>query len=126
MDSVDFSDIDARIVTAICLCLIGLIVTCFTVKVWWTHPVNRAFLFGPYLTQEGLRVILRGWPLLFLLGALALAGGFSRFVYWLRWQGASVDDLAGMAGLIEAGLSLWAAGAMVIFTVRTWLAWRRR
>lgn len=125
MRSVNVSDIDARIVTAACLCLIGLIVTGFTVKVWWTHPLNRAFLFGPYLTQAGMRAVLRGWPMLFLLGALAIAGGVSRFIHWLRWRGAVTDELAAMAGLIEAALSLWAAGSLVVFVVRTWLGWRR-
>lgn len=120
------SDLDARVVTGACQCLIGFIVIGFTIKVWWTHPANRAFLFGPYLTQDGLRLILRGWPLLFLLGALALAGGVTRFVYWLQGLGADLNDIAGMAGLVEASLSLWAAGALVTFTVRTWLAWRRR
>ncbi len=119
-----WADVDARIITAICLWVIGCIVTGFTLKVWWTPPVNRAFLFGPYLTEAGLRAILLGWPLLFLLGALALAGGFSRFVYWLRWRGAAADELAATAGLIEAALSLWAAGALVIFAVRTWRGWR--
>lgn len=120
------SDLDARVVTGICQCLIGLIVLGFTVKVWWTLPINRAFLFGPYLTAEGIKVVLRGWPLLFLLGALALAGGITRFVYWLEGLGADLDQLAGLAGLVEASLSLWAAGALVIFTVRTWLAWRQK
>lgn len=121
-----WSDVDARIVTAACLWVIGCIVTGFTLKVWWTPPINRAFLFGPYLTEEGLRTALRAWPLLFLLGALALASGFSKFAYWLQAKGAEVEGLAGMAGLIEAALSLWAAGALIIFTLRTWRSWRRR
>lgn len=118
------ADVDARIITAICLCIIGFIVTGFTLKVWWTHPINRVFLFGPYLTPEGLKVILRGWPMLFLLGALAISGGVSRFVHWLRWRGLAADELASMVGLVEAALSLWAAGGLVIFAVRTWRAWK--
>lgn len=125
MRAVNLSNVDARIVTAVCLWVIGLIVTGFTVKVWWTHPVNRAFLFGPYLTQAGLKAVLRGWPLLFLLGALALASGFSKFAYWLQAQGAEVDGLAGISSLIEAALSLWSAGGLVIFAARTWIGWRR-
>lgn len=121
----NLSDVDARIVTAVCLWVIGFIVTGFTVKVWWTHPVNRAFLFGPYLTEAGLRAVLRGWPLLFLLGAVALAGGFSRFIYWMSDRGGMPEEAAAMAGMIEAALSLWAAGSLVIFVVRTWRAWKR-
>ena len=122
----EIADVDARIVTAFCLWIIGSIVTAFTMKVWWTHPVNRPFLFGPYLTPEGLRVVLNGWPMLFLLGALALAGGTSRFVHWLRWRHWASDELASIFGLIEAALSLWAAGTLTIFTVRTWRAWKQR
>lgn len=120
-----WSDVDARIVTAVSLWLIGLIVTGFTLRVWWTPPINRAFLFGPYLTQDGLRVVLRGWPVLFLLGALALTGGTSRFLYWLRWRGAEVDQAAAFAGAVEAALAAWAAGGLVIFAIRTWRQWRR-
>lgn len=118
------ADVDARIVTAICLCLIGLIVTGFTAKVWWTHPVNRAFLFGPYLTEKGLRALLRGWPMLFLLGALAIAGGVSRFIHWLRWRHMASDELASAVGLVEAAISLWAAGGLVVFAVKAWHGWK--
>lgn len=122
----ELGDVDARIVTAASLCLIGLIVTSFTVKVWFTHPLNRAFLFGPYLTEAGLRLALKGWPSLFLLGALAIAGGASKLAYWLRWRGDVPDELAAMLGLIEAALSLWSAGTLSVFSVRMWLDWRRR
>ena len=121
----EWSDFDARIVTAACLVVIGFIVIGFTLKIWWTHAVNRAFLFGPYLTQSGLKLILRSCPMLFLLGALALAGGVSRFVYWLRWRGAATDELAAMIGLAEAALSLWAAGTVSMFAIKVAILWRR-
>lgn len=122
----DFADVDARIVTGSCFIIIGLIVTGFALKVWFTPPVNRVFLFGPYLTQKGLEIALRGWPMLFLLGMLALAGGVSRTVYWLRWRHMVADELAAAAGLVEAAFSLWAAGALVMFSARTWWSWRKR
>lgn len=118
------ADVDARIVTAVSLCLIGLIVCGFTAKVWWTHPVQRAHLFGPYLTPMGLETLLRGWPMLFLLGAVAITGGISRFIHWLRWRRMASDELASGAGLIEAAFSLWAAGALVIFVIKTWRGWK--
>lgn len=118
-------DVDARIVTAFSLCLIGTIVCAFTAKVWWTHPVNRSLLFGPYLTPLGLEVMLKGWPMLFLLGLLAITGGVSRFIHWLRWRHLASDELASAAGLVEAAFSLWAAGALVIFAVKTWHHWKR-
>jgi uncharacterized membrane protein HdeD (DUF308 family) len=121
----NLAEVDARIVTAICFCMIGSIVIAFTAKVWWTHPVNRAFLFGPYLTQKGLRALLHGLFMLSLLGALAIAGGVSRFVYWLRWRNQASDELAAGVGLVEAALSLWATGSLIFFAVRTWREWRR-
>lgn len=121
-----FADVDARIVTAFCLCIIGFIVMGFTLRVWWTPPLNRVFLFGPYLTEEGLRTALRAWPMLFLLGALALSGGVSRFVYFLRWRSYASDELAAIVGLIEASLSLWACGAVILFAIKVWTKWHRR
>lgn len=119
-------DVDARIVSGISLCLIGAIVLIFTLKVWFTHPLNRAFLFGPYLTEAGLRLALRGWPTLFLLGALATAQGVSRLAYWLHGRDIVSGEAPALLGLIEAALSLWAAGALIVFSVRTWLGSRRR
>lgn len=119
-------DIDARIVTALSLWTIGGLVWALTLRVWWTAPINRAFLFGPYLTPDGVRLVLRGWPMLFLLGAVAIAGGLGRFAYWLQARGAVSSELATVAGIVEAALSLWAAGTMVMFTGRTWLQWRRQ
>jgi hypothetical protein len=122
----ELADVDARIVTGVSLCLIGFIVLAFTFKVWFTHPLNRAFLLGPYLTPEGLKVVLRGWPTLFLLGALAIAAGVSRLAYWLQARDYAPDELAATLGLIEASLSLWAAGTLSVFALRTWLGWRRQ
>lgn len=115
----DFGDIDARIVTATSLWVIGAIVTGFALRVWGTQPVNRAFLFGPYLTPDGLRLILRGWPTLFLLGATALAGGFGRFAYWLKGRGSG-DELAALTGVIEAIVTTFAAATVLAFVLWTW------
>ena len=118
-------DVDARIVTAVCLWLIGTIVVWFTLKVWWMNPARQALLFGPYLRKKGLEAVMRGWPALFLLGASALAGGAGRFVYWLRWRHLASDEWAAMAGIVEASFSLWAAGALSIFAIRTWRSWKK-
>lgn len=119
-----FADVDARIVTAGCLWIIGSIVIGFTVKIWWTDPLARPFLFKTYLTGLGAGALVRALPALFLLGASALAGGLGRFAYWLRNRGAMSDDLVAGAGILEAAVSLWATGALIIFVVRTWRQWR--
>ena len=121
----DFANVDARLVTAVCLWIIGAIVWGFTIKIWWTPLSERPFLFGPYLTPDGVRLILPGLTPLFLIGAVAMAGGLGRFAYWLRSRGMVDDGLAATAGLVEAAFSLWAAGALILFTIRTWLKWRQ-
>lgn len=120
-----FADVDARIVTAGCLWVIGSIVIWFSVKIWWTDPLARPFLFKSYLTARGAGTLVRALPALFLLGATALAGALGRFAYWFRNRGAMNDDLVAGAGILEAAVSLWATGALIIFVIRTWRQWQK-
>lgn len=127
MDFADVAleDIDARIVTAISLWVIGCIVIGFVAKIWWTPLLRRPFLLGPYFTQRGQEAILNGLPTLCSLGLLAIAGGTSRFIYWLHGRQMASDGAAALSGLAEAVIALWVAGILSLFAARTWLNWKR-
>lgn len=116
---------DPRLITAFALCVMGLCVTGLSIRLWWTHPVNRALFLGPFITPDGMRWLTSHGNLLFSLGLALFAGGFSRAVYWARRQNLVNDDVANFFGLIECIFAVWAAG-LVFLAGRRMARARRR
>lgn len=109
---------DPRIVSAVAFYVIGLAAIALTLRIWWTHPINRVFSIGPFVTEAGLRAILDNTPALFALGLFALSAGVARHMYWLDARGHPTPLPANFFGLIEAIFAIWAAASVIIAAVR--------
>lgn len=110
--------IDPRIISAAALVVIGLVLCGFVVRVWLTHPVNRVFLVGKFVTGEGLRLLLTHLPAVFAAGLFAISAAMARFAYTARWKGEGFGATADFFGTIEAVFAVWAACCVSIMVVR--------
>lgn len=97
----------ARFLTDACLLLLGVWMIWVALRLWATHPVNRVFGLGPYVTEEGLRLLLQHWLMVFALGLTLLAQALSRFCFKLHQLGHIDILLVEAIGLVEAGFTLW-------------------
>lgn len=109
--------VDPRLISAIALFLIGFALVGFVVRVWMTHPVNRVFLVGKFVTEDGLRVMLNNLPTVFVLGLAALTMGAAKVGYAMRWAGGP-EYPADFLGTLEAIFLIWAAGCVFLAVVR--------
>ena len=97
----------ARFLTDACLFLLGVWMIWVALRLWATHPINRVFGLGPYVTEEGLRFLLQHWLMVFALGLTLLTQALSRFSFKLYQLGHADALWAEAFGLTEAGLTLW-------------------
>jgi len=110
--------IDPRLISAAALLVIGLLLISFVARVWVTHPVNRVFLVGKFVTEDGLRLLFKNLPSAFALGLFAIAAGCAKIAYVERWKGHIASELADFFGIIEAIFAVWAASCVIIAAVR--------
>jgi hypothetical protein len=110
----------AHLITAAAYLLLGGVLMGWVVRVWWTHPVNRAFGFGPYVTPEGVRLIIRNLPLVGVFGLFILACSADHAIDWLYQRGFVPYVIFETAAIFEAIVSAGTALAVV------WLSIRRR
>ena len=110
--------LDPRFISAAAFIIIGLCIIFFVARVWMTHPINRVFKVGPYVTEEGLRLMLSHLPTIFSLGLFSLAAGLAKGAYALRWRGNYNGNWADLFGLIEAIFAVWAASCVIVAVVR--------
>lgn len=113
----------AHLLTAFAYYVIGAILIYVAVKVWWTHPVNRAFLFGPYLTETGVRELLRLWPMTFMFGAFIASCAVDHNLDWLAMRGMADPRWVETAALVEAIISWGTALSLLLICLRA--AWSR-
>jgi hypothetical protein len=114
---------DPRLLTAFALFIVGLAATSLAVRIWWTHPINRVFSLGPFVTEAGLKALLVHSPTIFALGLFAYASSASHLAFVARWNGHIGTEAAHFFGLVEALFATWAAIAV---TVTAWRLWRGR
>jgi hypothetical protein len=113
--------------TALAYYVIGFLLLVVALRVWWMHPVNRAFVFGPYVTEEGLALILRNWMFVFLFGAFILSCGIEHHLEYLASHGRVDFVTVRFAAIIETVISVWtAASAAWLIARRTYLKRRAR
>lgn len=105
-------------ITAFAYYLIGAVLIEVSLRVWWTHPINRAFFFGPLLTEAGMKVLLRNWQLVFLFGAFIFSCAVEHSL-----DGHTPAQTQLVAAWVEAAISIATAG--VVIRLR-WRVWRRR
>lgn len=111
---------DPRLVTALALGIVGMAAMMIAVRIWWTHPINRVFALGPFVTEAGLKALLRHTPTIFALGVFAVASAASHTAFVARWSGHLSTEWAHFFGLLEALFAVWAAGAVLLTAWRLW------
>lgn len=107
----------AYLLTAIAYLIIGVPLVLLALRVWWTHPINRAIRYGPYITPAGLKVLLNNWPFVFLFGVFILACAIDHAGGWIYANGyggtwLTAHELGVIAG-IEVAVSLLTALSVV-------------
>jgi hypothetical protein len=110
--------LDPRYISGSCFIFIGLVFIITVIRILATHPVNRVFILAPFVTSEGQKFILRGCYTVLMIGCLAVADGSAKLFYAMNLSRETMDTL----GTIVAGLSVIAAGCVI---VAAWRVWRR-
>lgn len=100
---------DFRLVSAIALLIIGFCFLMFSLRIWLTHPVNRVFTIGPFVTEAGLQLVLRHIPLVFILGVYALATALADVSYYARAHWGFGWDAANTLSLLSSAMAILAA-----------------
>lgn len=113
----------SHLITAAAYVVIGAVLLVWVFRVWWTHPVGRAFSFGPYVTPEGGALIFRNLPLVFLFGAFIATCALDHGLDWLANREIVSYAWVEIAALVEALVSSLAAGSVALIVCR---AKRRR
>ena len=101
--------VDPRLISAAAFLLIGLVFCTFALRVWNTHPVNRVFLLGPFVTEAGQLFILRNLKTVFFLGLFSIAEACAKVAYAYRWSGHPFGGAADKFGSVAAVFALVAA-----------------
>lgn len=74
-----------------------------------THPVNRVFTIGPFVTEAGLQLVLRHIPLVFALGFYALATALADAVHYARSHWGFGWDAANTLSSLSSVMAVFAA-----------------
>lgn len=116
----------AHLYTAAAYYVIGAVLLVTGLRLFRTHPINRAFLLGPYLTEGGIRLVLAHWWLMLAFGAFILSCALEHHAEWLlshgSWPSVITPALLDMLGEIEAIISV--ATAILVLALRI-QGWRR-
>lgn len=92
--------------TAVAYYIIGSLLIYVAGKLWLTHPVNRAFILGPYLTEKGARLLMQSWPLVPLFGLFIFSCAAEHHLNWLYSHGnPELSELVKFMGWVEAGIA---------------------
>ena len=111
---------DPRILTGIALLVVGISATVLAMRIWWTHPINRVFSIGPFVTEKGLKALLRHSGTIYALGVFAIVSALSRLAFVGLRYGWVAPRLAYLMGLFEALFATWAALAVAVTAWRLW------
>ncbi len=113
----------SALVTALAYYLIGGALIFVATKVLLTHPINRVFMFGDYLTPRGAGLVMSAWPLVSLTGLFVFSCAVEHHLHWLYNHGRpGVALLLLFMGWIEAAISAITALALCWMI----LQWRRK
>ena len=105
----------AHLWTAFAYYIIGLALLGMAFTVWWTHPVNRVFIFGRYLTPEGLRVVMMSWPMVALFGAFIFSCAVDHMIDWANTNGyPQHHSTIQFFSVVEAVIS-WVTALVVMY-----------
>lgn len=112
---------DPRLLTGPSLIVIGAVFLFLGLRLWIVHPVNRVLRLGPFVTEEGLGVVIRLRVLLTNLGLFFLTNGAASVRFWFvadrKLDDPIVAVLGGMAGV-------FAVSAAIVTLHALWRWWR--
>lgn len=107
----------AHLISAVAYVVIGAPLVVIAFRVWWTHPINRAIRYAPYITPAGMKALLRNWPFVFLFGVFILACAIDHGAQWVFNHGYGGTWLTpwhlNVIAEIEASVSVMAALAVL-------------
>ena len=115
----------AHLVTSLAYYVIGGVLIWLAMRLWFAHPVNRVFMLGEYLTEKGLRLVLRLWPFVFLFGAFIFSCGIDHTLDHFHRESRISHMAFDAVAITEAVISLWTAGS-VVWVTATWRRWREK
>lgn len=105
--------------TAISYYAIGAVILWVSAAILLSHPVNRVFIFGQYLTPDGVRVVIQHWPLVSLFGLFIFGCAVEHHLHWYYDRGhRGAGTMLAFMGWIEAGISVITALAVVFIAIR--------
>ncbi len=100
---------DLRLLSAIALLIIGCCFLIFSLRIRLTHPVNRVFTIGPFVTDAGLQLVLRHIPLIAILGVYALSTSLADVSYYARAHWGFSWDAANALSLVSSIMAIIAS-----------------
>ncbi len=113
-----------HLLTAGAYYVIGATLIVVALRMWWRHPLRRAFVLGPYLTAAGVIFLMRIWPLMFLFGAFIFSCAVEHHADWLVVRGTLPPAVMQPLGQLEAGIS-WLTALALLWLFGRGL-WNRR
>lgn len=114
---------DAHLWTAGAYYIIGVVLIGLAFSVWWTHPVNRVFIFGRFLTEDGMRLVMMSWPMVLLFGAFIFSCAVDHHVEYLHSHGRPhLREAVVFFSIVEAVIS--GLTAIVILALGGRALWR--
>lgn len=118
----------AHLWTAVAYYIIGFSMLAAAFSVWWTHPINRVFIFGRFLTPDGMRLVMMSWPMVALFGAFIFSCAVDHHVEYFYSHGnpellnavVFFSIVEAVISCLTAGIILWLGGRALVR-----LLWRK-
>lgn len=102
---------DARILAGPALLALGAGFLFLSLRLWMVRPLNRVFRLGPYVTEAGMRAVLRLRFTSFAFGSFLAVQGLANVIFWFGERHV-YNPLVQLLGSLGAGLGVWAASLM--------------
>lgn len=113
------TSLDLRFLSGPAMLVLGVCFLILAARLWWVHPVNRVFRIGRYVTEEGIRAVVRLRVTFIAFGSFLTFYGLASVVFWFTERGV-FDPLVQFLGSLGAGLGVWAAGMALLDLWRLW------
>lgn len=113
---------EARVLTGPAMLVIGSLFLWVAYRLWAVSPINRVFRLGPYVTEEGIKAVVRLRLYFLALGLFLTMQGMSNITFWFI-AGRNIQSFAvQFQGSLAAGFAVFAAVKTVVVMLRLWRA----
>lgn len=110
---------DPRMITGPALVVMGALFLLMAWRLWRVHPLNRVFRLGPYVTEQGMKEVIRLRLTFASFGLFFLVQGATGIVFWYHSRDVN-DPLVAFLGSLAAGLGVWAAYMAAVRLLWIW------